>query len=201
MPVITIPFDYDERTHPDVIPICVEDTDRNGSPIHPDWFRLGIAPAADDLRRIAKRLLHDVWRASEIADSALKSAWKKRGCDVGPRPELVISSNALWAARNLRAGDRRARIGKDVELFAMTLDRLQDRVDMVSQAEDREIIEKLENQLRALGLHQEADMVPMMIQGCSRDEYIERFSKRRNTLTQAFFRGMRKAAQTSKVTW
>ncbi len=165
MPVITIPFDYDERTHPDVIPICVEDSDRKGNPIHPDWFRLGIVPAADDLRRIAKRLLYDVWRASELADSALKSAWKKRGCDLGPRPELVISSNALWAARNLRAGDRRARIGKEVELFAMTLDRLRDRADLVSQAEDREVIEKLENQLRALGLHQEADMVPMMLQG------------------------------------
>lgn len=201
MAVITIPFDYDESTQPDVIPICVEDTDHKGNPIHPDWFRLGIVPAADDLRRIAKRLLYDAWRASEIADSALKSAWKKRGSDIGPRPELVISSNALWAARNLRVGDRRARIGKDVELFVTTLDRLQERVDLISQAEDNEVIEKLIQQARALGLHQEADMVPMMLQGCSRDEYIDRFGKRRNTLTQAFFRGMRKAARTAKVTW
>ena len=201
MPVITIPFDYDEQTHRDIIPVCVEDTDPKGNPIHHDWIRLGVAPAADDLRRIAKRLLHDAWRASEIADSAVKSAWKKRGCDIGTHPELVISSNAIWAARNLQVGDRRARIGKDVELFEKTLDRLQDRVDLVSRAENQETIERLVEQARALGLHLEADMVPMMLQGCSRDEYIDQFGKRRNTLTQAFFRGMRKAARTGKVTW
>ena len=37
----------------------------------------------------------------------------------------------------------------------------------------------------------------MMLRGCSADEYVKRFGKKRNTLTQMFFRNMRKAAETA----
>ena len=36
----------------------------------------------------------------------------------------------------------------------------------------------------------------MMLRGCSAEEYVSRFGKKRNTLTQMFFRNMRKAAET-----
>lgn len=200
MPVITIPFDYDERTHPEIVPICVEDRDREGRLIHPDWFRLGVAPAADDLRRLAKRVLFDTWKASEIADNALKSAVKRNGDKIGPRPDLIIRSNAGWVAETLKVGDRRVRSGKEVELFDTTAESLQDRADLESQAQYREMLEKLVRQARALGLEEAADMVPMMLEGCFADEYIQRFGKRRNTLTQSFFRSMRKAARTAGIT-
>ena len=41
------------------------------------------------------------------------------------------------------------------------------------------------------------EMVPMMLRGCSAEEYVKRFGKKRNTLTQMFFRNMRKAADTA----
>ena len=44
-------------------------------------------------------------------------------------------------------------------------------------------------------------MVPMMLRGCGADEYVQRFGKRRNTLTQMFFRNMRKAAETGAISW
>ena len=34
MAVITIPFDYDERTHPTIVPICIADTDSEGNAVH-----------------------------------------------------------------------------------------------------------------------------------------------------------------------
>ena len=40
-------------------------------------------------------------------------------------------------------------------------------------------------------------MVPMMLRGCSAEEYVSEVRKRRNTLTQMFFRNMRKAAETA----
>jgi hypothetical protein len=43
--------------------------------------------------------------------------------------------------------------------------------------------------------------VPMMLRGCGAEEYVRRFGKRRNTLTQMFFRNMRKAADTAGISW
>jgi hypothetical protein len=78
MPVITIPFDYDERVHASVVPICVSDIDAEGSVIHPDWFEYGVLPVADKLRQISRRMLKDVWRVSEITEYAVHSVWRNR---------------------------------------------------------------------------------------------------------------------------
>ena len=86
MAVITIPFDYDEKLHGSVVPICINDTDSQGNVIHPDWFELGVEPIADRLRHVAHRVLHDVWRVSEVTERAVHSVWKNRGPDLGTDP-------------------------------------------------------------------------------------------------------------------
>jgi hypothetical protein len=197
MPVITIPFDYDEKLHPSVVPICICDTDVSGNQIHPAWFELGVAPVADQLRRMTRRVLNDVCRVSEITESAVHSVWRNRGSDLGTNPELVVLKRAKWHAEDARAGGRRARTGYDVELFSETVDRLRDEFDLIAEAESKDILDKLVAQAVELGMTETAEMVPMMLRGCSAEEYVSRFGKKRNTLTQMFFRNMRKAAETA----
>lgn len=201
MPVITIPFDYDEKLYPAVVPICICDTDSEGNLIHRDWFELGVAPVAGQLRRIAHRVLNDVWRVSEISEKAVHSIWKNRGEDLGTDPGLVVYKRAKWYAEDLRAGSRRARTGADVELFAETLELLRDRFDLIAEAETKDVLDKLVAQATELGMSDAVEMVPMMLRGCSADEYVQRFGKKRNTLTQMFFRNMRKAAETARIVW
>ena len=57
MALIVFPFDYDERTHPSVVPICIRDTDDAGRRIHRGWFDRGVPPVADRLRSMAHRVL------------------------------------------------------------------------------------------------------------------------------------------------
>ncbi len=197
MPVITIPFDYDEKLHQSVVPICICDTDASGNQIHPAWFELGVAPVADQLRRMTRRVLNDVCRVSEITESAVHSIWRSRGSDLGTNPELVVLKRAKWHAEDARAGGRRARTGYDVELFSDTVDRLRDKFDLMAETETKDVLDKLVAQAAELGMLETVEMVPMMLRGCSADEYVERFGKKRNTLTQMFFRNMRKAAQTA----
>ena len=57
MAVITIPFDYDELTHPTIVPICIADTDSDGNAVHRGWIDLGVVPVVDRLFKIAESLL------------------------------------------------------------------------------------------------------------------------------------------------
>lgn len=199
MPVVTIPFDYDERVHESVVPICVCDTDPEGNVIHPAWFELGVAPMAGQLRRLAYRMLNDVWRVSEITERAVHSVWRSRGADLGTDPGVIVYTNAKWHARDLRAGGKRARTGYDVELFEETLDLLRERFDFAAAAEAKDLLDKLVAQAAELGMSEAVAMVPMMLRGCSADEYVKKFGKKRNTLTQLFFRHMRKAAEAAGI--
>lgn len=201
MPVITIPFDYDEKLHSQVVPICICDTDSEGNMIHPAWFEQGVAPVADRLRRVAQRALYDVWRVSEITERAVHSAWRNRGPDLGTNPGLIIYSRAKWYAEDLRTGGRRARMGSEVELFADTIDRLQDQFDLITQTENEDILDKLVAKAVELGMTDTVAMVPMMLRGCSSEQYIQQFGKKRNTLAQMFFRNMRKAADAAGLSW
>ena len=73
MPLITVPFDYNEITHPGIVPICIADVDSRGNPIHAGWVELGVVPVVDRLAAIAERLLKNRYRASEIAEYAVHS--------------------------------------------------------------------------------------------------------------------------------
>ena len=200
-PVITIPYDYNEKAGGSVVPICIDEVDYDGFPIDPTWIDLGVAPVADRLRVVAKRVLSDVWRVSEITDHAVHSVWRKHRDECGDEVGLRILKHARWHAEDLRVGGRRARRKADVELFATTVDALQDQFDLAMDLENRETLDQLTQELERQGMHDILEMVPFMLRDANAEEMIRRFGKSRNTLSQRFYRGMRKAALAARISW
>jgi hypothetical protein len=201
MEVIIVPFDYKEKLNSSVVPICIGDIDSDGNPIHLEWVERGVVPVADPLRKIAQRLLNDVWRVSELTERTVHSLSRKHGGDLGDDPSLRVLKRAHWYAEDLRVGGRRARRKTEVELFTETLETLEDQFDLVSVLSATDTLDRLMEELDRQGLHDIREMVPMMLRGCDAHEFVSRFGKSRNTLTQRFYRGMRRAAAATGITW
>jgi hypothetical protein len=201
MEVIIVPFDYKEESHSSVVPICIGDIDSDGNSIHLEWVERGVVPIADPLRKIAQRVLNDVWRVSELTERAVHSLSRKHGGDLGVDPSLRVLKRAHWYAEDLRVGGRRARRKTEVELFTETLETLEDQFDLVSVLAATDTLDRLMEELDRQGLHDIREMVPMMLRGCDAHEFVSRFGKSRNTLTQRFYRGMRRAATATGITW
>jgi hypothetical protein len=199
--VITIPFDYDERRAGSTVPICINDVDSEGKRISVALITLGVVPVADALRIVAGRILNDVWRVSEITDLSVHSIWRTGGENFGARPSVRVLKRAQQFAEDLRVGGRRARRRADVELFATSLDSLQDQFDMTAELVARDTLDRLVEELHRLGLDDVCEMVPMMLQECNANELIRRFGRSRNTISQRFYRGMRKAAAAAGIEW
>jgi hypothetical protein len=200
MALIIIPFDYDETAACSTVPICIRDSAR-GKLIHYGWFERGVAPVADPLREIADRVLKDVWRVSEIAEYAVHRLWLKHGENLGNEPSLRVLKRAHWHAEDLRVGGRRARRKADVELFTSTLELLKDQFDIANHIENVQTLDRLMDQLERLGMHDVREMVPMMLRDCDADELVSRFGRSRNTISQLFYRGMRRAAGVAGISW
>jgi hypothetical protein len=194
MPVITVPFDYDEKRDCNVVPIAVSVPDVSLSSSLFQWVERGVVPVADPLRSLARRVLGDVWRVSEMTDHVIHSLERRNGFDLGDAPELRVLKSARWYAEDVRAGGRRVRRKMDVELFDETLDTIQDQADLVRHLEVQDALGRLLEELDRLGLDDVREMVPMMLLDCDAEEFRERFGKSRNTLSQRFYRGARKAA-------
>jgi hypothetical protein len=198
--VVTIPFDYDEKSAGSVVPICIDDIDSEGTPIPLRLIELGVVPVADVLRKIAARVLKDVWRVSEITELATHSLWRTNGKNFGDAPSFRILKRAQMFAEDLRVGGQRARRKADVELFSTTLETLQDQYDLTSHLEAKDTLDRLMDQLERLGMDDIREMVPMMLRDCEAEELVSRFGKGRNTISQRFYRGMRKAAAAAGIT-
>ena len=201
MPVITIPFDYDERTHPAIVPICIADTDQHGNLVHRGWIELGVVPVADRLLKIADRLLADKYRASEITEYAVHSLSRTHGDQVGDRPSVRVLNRARLFAVDQRAGGRRNRRRLDVELFTETLEALEDQYDFAAHLAARDTLDKIVEQLDLLGLQHVKEILPLMLRNAEGSELTGRFGQKRNTVTKQFYRGMRKAANAAGITW
>lgn len=199
MAVITIPSGYSERTHPKIIPICINDTDKDGNLVHAAWISHGAAPALDGLVKIAKRLLFDSYRASEISEYAVHSLSRVHGENLGEQPSVKVLNRARLHAVDLRAGGRRARRSLDVELFAETLDTLEENYDFLADLMATESLDKIVEQLDLLGLDRIKEMVPYMLRNADGRELSSVFGEKRNTITTRFYRGMRKAAAAAGV--
>jgi hypothetical protein len=201
MGVIIVPFDYKEESHSSVVPICIGDIDSDGNPIDREWVERGVIPVADPLRKIAQRLLNDVWRVSELTERTVHSLSRKHGGNLGVDPSLRVLKRAHWYAEDLRVGGRRVRRKTEVELFAETLETLEDQFDLVSVLAATDTLDRLMDELDRQGLHDIREMVPMMLRECDAHEFVSRFGKSRNTLSQRFYRGMRRAAAATGITW
>jgi hypothetical protein len=201
MAVITIPFDYDERTHPTTVPICIADTDAEGNAVHRGWIDLGVVPVVDRFFKIAERLLADKFRASEIAEYAVHSLSRTHGDNVGDRPTVQVLNSARLYAVDQRVGGRRYRRSLDVELFPETLEALEDQYDLASDIAACETLDKIVAQVEILKLNRVKEILPFMLRNADGAELTEMFGQKRNTITKQFYRGMRKAAQAAGITW
>jgi len=199
--VITIPKDYNEKTGASVVPICIDNVDRYGCMIDAEWVEGGVEPVADQLRGVAKKVLSDVWRVSEITEQAVRSVWKRHSEASSEEVGVRIVKHARWWAEDLRVGGRRARQKRDVELFTNTIECLQDQFDLAVDVENRDAVDRLICEVRRQGMDDVAEMIPMMLRDADAAEMVQRFGKRRNTIAQRFYRGVRKAAQVAMISW
>jgi hypothetical protein len=77
---------------------------------------------------------------------------------------------------------------------------LQDQADLFRDLKNRDLVDKLVDQLDRMGLEEVREMVPMMLRDCDAEEFRAKFGKSRNTISQQFYRGVRKAAFLAGIT-
>ena len=208
MAVVTIPFDYDKLEDPgSVVPICIDDTDREGRRIAWGWFT-AVVPIANRLRHLARRRLDDVWRVSELAESTVHAVWYKYGDDLGFWPTSRLWHHAKWNVEDLRVGGWRARQSVDEPLpeDEAALDALIQRADrpamlalmpggqwdLDKQIERKQFFDALIKKMKIRGDIQAGEMLEMLCHGMDREEIEALLGKRRNTLTQNLNRSVRR---------
>jgi DNA-directed RNA polymerase specialized sigma24 family protein len=192
MALVTIPLDFDETRNPrGVIPICIEDMDRYGRAINPGWF-YAVFPIADPLRRLAARILGDVWRVSELAEGSVHAQWYKHGDDLGRNPSGRIYAHARWTARDLLAGGRNARRGVEVELLDALRENLRAADNLAVTVEAKEIAEALDQQFQANGVPHVSEMLDLWLYGWKWPEIAEEIGKQPKAATKDFWRWFKK---------
>lgn len=118
MTVVTIPFDFEQLSpaaQRSIVPIAIPAIDEDGAKIAWGWFE-AVDRVQNPLRGLARTFLGDVWRVSELTESAVKSVWRTHREDYGYSPSTRIYVQAKWVARDMRAGGSRNRRGLDVGL-------------------------------------------------------------------------------------
>jgi hypothetical protein len=207
--LVIIPLDYDELADArSIVPICIEDTDRQGRKINRGWFT-AVVPIANRLRGLARHRLDDVWRVSELAESSVHEVWDEHLNNLGLWPSARIWWHAKWKAEDLRAGGYRARRGFDrplpedetalASIISIADQRAMARLlpnrawDFASEFEQREFFDALVGKMKLRGDVQPGEMLDMLRHGVERAEINAHFGKKPNTLTQALHRAIKRA--------
>lgn len=191
MGLIVIPADYEQRSG-DVVPICVRTKDDLGNSIAEGWIQ-GVVRAADRIRSLARNLLFDEWRSSELADETVQDLWSLHGEDVGLRPHSRVYAHAKWKALDKKVGGRRVRKGIEVELLEHILVTLQEGAAFEKQIERRDLFDRIEQRLIDMGM---SDVKEILDLALHRGElnFESKPHELRNTVSKRFWRGLRKAA-------
>jgi len=108
---VTIPFDYDDLPLEErirIIPIIVSALDGRAYPIPWDWFEKGVAPVHGHLVSIARWHLGDPWCVSQLVELTLSILFARHGTSVGRCPWRRVLREAIWVAKDLKAGGTRA---------------------------------------------------------------------------------------------
>ena len=193
--LVVIPPNYMEEG---VVPICIRTTDDRGNPVFRGWIE-AVRPMAGQLRFMAKTIIQDVWRISELTEGSVHTLSAKHGERMGRRPQYSIFRDATWRARNLAKGGRGSHdFQREVELPDRVRALLRDPYDLVKAFENYELFTRLEKELRAMGLDDTLQMMQMYLSD-SDDEIPEVFGaaagamgyRAKNTLFQRFRRRMR----------
>ena len=111
------------------------------------------------------------------------------GVKLGVDPSARVLCGARWQAHDLRAGGRRARRRTEVELFANTLESLEDQVDLARSLMAKDMLDRLVGQLTELGMDDVREMVPMMLRECEADQFQTTSSISRETPLRNSFIG------------
>src|SRR5688572_13425192 len=101
--LVLIPQNYAEES---VVPICIRSIDDLGKPIYRGWIE-AVLPIADPLRNLARRILGDVWKVSELTEGSVHGLNARYGQELGRAPSGRIFGDAKWRALDLAAGGRR----------------------------------------------------------------------------------------------
>jgi len=190
--VIPPPDHADVRLVP---PICIRMIDDEGRRVHRGWID-ATWPIAEKLRFLARMVIGEVWRVSELAEGSVNALSAKHGEKLGKFPSKRIYVHAKWRARDLRVGGYRARMGLDVELRDHVLAVLEEPYNFAKAIEDRDLVSRLEERLEALGQTDVLKWVKMY--RTDSEEYITAVfgvqgKQARNTLSQQVRRSLRKA--------
>lgn len=203
MAIITIPFDYDpQRDGESVIPIYLNDTDDNGETIFFGWIEV-VARLQDKLRALARRILGDVWRVSELTDLTVHRIWRKYRSNLGSNPGFRVYVTARRIAHSLEDPGARAHLSRNV-----SLDALDDyRKFAVGDANEVERaycthldLQRFEARLKQLGKKNELDLYRMLKAGYSWYEIGERMGERSNTVYRRFRRLLRRIVGAAQPT-
>lgn len=190
MGLIVIPHDYVEGVSP-VVPIVVPDHDPIGKPIATGWIQ-GVVQAADGLRSLARYVLLDEWRSSELAEETLQALHKKHGTRLGARPDFQVYQDAKWRARDKSAGGSRTRKKMDIELLDEMLSELPEPTNLANHLEAKQrldcLIELLEEQGRL-----EAVKIIQTAQHSGELAYVSDVGESTDTVYKRFWRTIRKA--------
>jgi hypothetical protein len=200
---VIIPDDH-EKTG--VIPIGICLTDHRGNPVNHGWIE-AVRPIAEPLRYLARVIMQDVRRVSELAEGSVHALSARFGAQLGRSPSMRIWVDAKWRARDLAAGSRKARKQKqkEVPLSDHTKGRLKESYDFVKAVENRDLVERLFERFRQLGYSDAIQMMEMYMSDSNdrilwSDPAIAKLfgaeSKRaRNTRSAQFWRWRKKALE------
>lgn len=201
MSVITIPFGYEElpvTERSSIVPICIPAIDDDGREIAWGWFQ-AVEQVQTPLRGLARTFLEDVWRVSELTESAVKTVWRTHGEDFGRSPSSRIYVQAKWCARDLRAGSFRERRGLNVQLDeldkALSGRLLADPCDYDAKYGIEMDLAVLGKRLRESGLEDIDQMMRLLRDGCTWKEIGFRMRRDPNVTQRRFRRWMDKAAR------
>jgi hypothetical protein len=196
MPVITIPFDYDPGKYGDsLVPIFLNDTDVRGDQIFFGWIE-AVVSVQDKLKEIARRVLSDVWRVSELTDITVHHLWEKHRDNVGPHPSYRIYKTALRKAHGIEDPGARAHLGLNLALDALE----QYKLDaLVSDSTDFENLyhryldlNRMEARIKGAAKRDEAESYRMLRSGYDWREISRAVGDNRNTVYRRFHRLLKK---------
>jgi hypothetical protein len=196
--LITIPENY-EALPRHLAPICIDDRDAAGQPIHPDWIDCGVRPIHKALCGLAARVAGDLWAVSEIADRSVHAVARRHGgSPPGAAPQRLVYSWARWEAKNVRSGGRYLRQAREKYLDDVSGgDVLKDPRDYGEVYEAKLCLDALRKAAQgdefklAINLH---------LQGWTWDEIGAWLGRRPNTLVQQFGRWKRGIIQSREPT-
>jgi hypothetical protein len=195
MAIVTIPYDFDQLNEPlGVVPICIEDRDRDGCRINPGWFA-AVVPVANPLRGLALKALHDVWRVSELTEASVHALWYKHRHNLGRHPSSRILAHAKWKAQDLRVGGRNSRRGVEIEMLESIRRKLILVQDIQREVEVLEIREMLARHFHARGVPHIDQMLDMWLYDYSWVEIGDHVGKHWETAKRDMKRWLKKAVR------